>query len=116
MVLQLKRANALMHSQQKASIAPIVIGCIDYLAYGNIFTRAMCRPKKLDDFFSAKKAVDACREVVSLTPKCIPAGTNTPSSPVCYVGIVRLSYMSHISHPMKTTTMVKPLPPPLAWV
>jgi hypothetical protein len=50
--LQIKRANALMHSQQMASIVPIVIGCIDYLAYGTIFTHAMFRPKiKIDVFF-----------------------------------------------------------------
>ncbi len=49
-----------MHSQQMALIAPIVIGCIDYLAYGTIFTtRSMFRPKiKLDVFFSARKATD----------------------------------------------------------
>jgi hypothetical protein len=50
-----------------ASIALSVIGCIDYLAYGTIFTRAMFLPKKkLDVFFPARKAVDACREVVSM--------------------------------------------------
>jgi hypothetical protein len=39
-----------------ASIAPIVIGCIDHLAYGTIFTRAMFLPKiKLDVFFSPEK-------------------------------------------------------------
>ena len=49
-----------------ASIAPIVIGCIDYLAYRTIFTRAMFCPKiKLDVFFFARKAVDSCWEVVS---------------------------------------------------
>ena len=39
------------------SIAPIVIGCIDYLlAYRTIFTRAMFRPKiKHDVFFSPEK-------------------------------------------------------------
>ncbi len=38
-----------------ASIAPIVIGYIDYLAYGTIFTRAMFRPKiKLDVFFDER--------------------------------------------------------------
>jgi hypothetical protein len=42
-----------------ASIAPIIIRCIDYLAYGTIFTRAMFRPKiKLDVFFPARKAAD----------------------------------------------------------
>ncbi len=41
-----------------ALIAPIVIGCNDYLAYGTIFTRAMFHPKiKLDVFF-ARKAAD----------------------------------------------------------
>jgi hypothetical protein len=39
-----------------ASIAPIVIGCIDYLAYGTIFTRAMFLPKiKLDVFSPPEK-------------------------------------------------------------
>jgi hypothetical protein len=28
-----------MHSQQMASIVPIVIGCIDYLAYGTIYLK-----------------------------------------------------------------------------
>jgi hypothetical protein len=49
-----------------ASIAPIVIKCIDYLAYGSFFTRAMFCPKiKLDVFFfSARKAADERWEVV----------------------------------------------------
>jgi hypothetical protein len=48
-----------MHSQQMALIALRNIRCIDYLAYGTIFTRAMFRPKtKLDVFFFARKAVD----------------------------------------------------------
>ena len=39
-----------------ASIALSVIGCIDYLAYGNIFTRAMfCPKKKLMFFFPPEK-------------------------------------------------------------
>ena len=39
-----------------ASIVPIVIGCIDYLAYGTLFTHAMFRPKiKLDFFFPPEK-------------------------------------------------------------
>jgi hypothetical protein len=55
-----------MHSQRMASIAPIVIGCIDYLAYGTIFTRAMFRPKKkLVVLFPARKATYERREVVS---------------------------------------------------
>jgi hypothetical protein len=50
-----------------ASITLSVIGCIDYLAYGTIFTRAMFLPKKkLDVFFPARKAVDACREEGSI--------------------------------------------------
>jgi hypothetical protein len=45
-----------MHSQRMASITPIVIECIDYLAYGTFFTRAMfCPKKKLDVFFSPEK-------------------------------------------------------------
>jgi hypothetical protein len=42
-----------------ASIVPIVIGCIDYLAYGTLFMGAMFCPKiKLDVFFFARKAAD----------------------------------------------------------
>ena len=53
-----------------ASIALSVVGCIDYLAYGTIFTHAMFLPKiKLDVFFPARKAVDACREVVRGGPE-----------------------------------------------
>ena len=49
-----------------ASIALSVVGCIDYLAYGTIFTRAMFRPKKkLEVFIPARKAVDERWEVVS---------------------------------------------------
>jgi len=37
----------------------LVIRCIDYLAYGSIFTRVTFRPKiKLDVFFLARKAED----------------------------------------------------------
>jgi tetrahydromethanopterin S-methyltransferase subunit H len=55
-----------------ASITLSVVGCVDYLAYGTIFTCAMFLPKiKLDVFFSARKAVDAaCREVVRC-PICL---------------------------------------------
>jgi hypothetical protein len=57
-----------MHSQRMASIALIVIGCIDYLAYGTIFTRVMFRPKiKLDVFFPARKAADEHWEHGQLT-------------------------------------------------
>ena len=45
------------------SIALRIIRCIDYLAYGSIFTRAMFRPKKLM-FFFARKALDEPWEVV----------------------------------------------------
>ena len=42
-----------------ASIALIAIGCIDCLAYGTSFMRAMfCLKIKLDVFFSARKAAD----------------------------------------------------------
>jgi hypothetical protein len=42
-----------------ALIALSVIRCIDYLAYGTIFSRAMFLPKKKGDvFFSARKAAD----------------------------------------------------------
>jgi hypothetical protein len=56
MTLQLKRAKGIMHSQRMASIALSVIGCIDYLAYGTISTRAMfLRKKKFDVFFPPEK-------------------------------------------------------------
>ncbi len=57
-------------SQGMASIALTVIGCIDYLAYGSIFTRAMFRPKKSSMFFSAKKSIDDRREVVIGQDSC----------------------------------------------
>jgi len=42
-----------------ALIALSVVGCIDYLAYRTIFTRAMFRPKKkVMFFFPARKAAD----------------------------------------------------------
>jgi hypothetical protein len=51
-----------------ASIALIVIGCIDCLAYGTIFTRAMFLPKKKGDvFFPARKAADERWGVVRQT-------------------------------------------------
>ncbi len=66
MMLQLKRATGIIHSQRMASMVPIVIGCIDYLAYGTFFMHAMFLPKiKLDVFFLPEKAVD---EVVRLFP------------------------------------------------
>jgi hypothetical protein len=41
-----------------ASIALSVIGCIDCLAYGTIFTRDVSSEKKGDVFFPARKAAD----------------------------------------------------------
>jgi hypothetical protein len=53
-----------------ASIALSVIGCIDYLAYGTIFTCAMFRlKKKVDVFFPARKAADEPWEVVTRKPQ-----------------------------------------------
>jgi hypothetical protein len=46
-----------------ASIVPIIIRCIDYLAYGTIFTRAKKTPPKKVMFF-AKNLVDDSPEVV----------------------------------------------------
>ena len=54
-----------------ASIALSVIRCIDYLAYGTIFTRVMFRPKKkVDVFIPARKAVDERWEVVDTVRRC----------------------------------------------
>jgi hypothetical protein len=51
-----------------ASIALSVVRCIDYLAYGAIFTRVMFLPKKKLEsfwiFFPARKAQDVRREEV----------------------------------------------------
>ena len=51
-----------------ASIALSVIGCIDYLAYGGIFTRAVfpfvAKEAKNEFFDSRKKAQDVRREEV----------------------------------------------------
>jgi hypothetical protein len=53
-----------------ASIALSVIGCIDYLAYGTIFTRAMfCPKKKLMFFFPPEK------------PEMSPAGKGQHAHP-----------------------------------
>jgi hypothetical protein len=51
-----------------ALIALRDIRCIDYLAYGTIFTRAMFLPKKKGDvFFPARKAADERWGVVAPT-------------------------------------------------
>jgi len=57
-----------------ASIVLSIIGCIDYLAYGTIFTRAMFLPKKTLFFFFARKAVDERWEVVPCLPCIVPVG------------------------------------------
>jgi hypothetical protein len=52
-----------------ALIALRDIRCIDYLAYGTIFTRAMFLPKKKGDvFFPARKAADERWGVVGPRP------------------------------------------------
>jgi len=52
-----------------ASIALSVIGCIDYLANGTIFTRAMfLLKKKIDVFFSARKAGDEAVFTLNKSP------------------------------------------------
>ena len=59
-------ACGFLWSQGMASIALRVVGCIDYLAYGTIFTRAMFLPKKKRwCFFPARKAADERWGVVS---------------------------------------------------
>jgi hypothetical protein len=58
-----------------ASIALRNIGCIDYLAYGSIFTRAMFGPKIKD-------------EVFSLPEKCSEPGLGGCAPPPSVVGIV----------------------------
>ena len=56
-----------------ASIPLSVVGGIDYLAYGAIFTRVTHRPKKKGDvFFPARKAVDA-RWGVVMFRRSLPA-------------------------------------------
>jgi hypothetical protein len=61
-----------------ALIALRDIRCIDYLAYGTIFTRAMFLPKKKGDvFFPARKAADERWGVVTKTERffvCILMG------------------------------------------
>ncbi len=111
-----------MHSQWMASIAPIVIGCIDYLAYGTIFTRVMFRPKmKLDVFFSARKATDERWEVVPPLSGCrgekklflrflnfdVWQGGRLSRRPFCSRRIPRIRFLSEQSYlwymPMRTT-------------
>jgi hypothetical protein len=41
-----------------ALIVLTVIGCIDYLAFGSIFMRAMFRPKNKVDCFYSQKSID----------------------------------------------------------
>jgi len=64
-----------------ASIVPIVIGCIDYLAYGSIFTRVTFRPKiKLNVFFPFRKAVDERWEVAPPPPTLSSSSSSSSSS------------------------------------
>jgi hypothetical protein len=54
--LPLKRAPSFPISQGMASIALSIVRCIDYLAYGTIFTRVMFLPKiKVMFFFLPEK-------------------------------------------------------------
>jgi hypothetical protein len=60
-------ANLFPQSQRTASIALSVVGCIDYLAYGEIFTRAVFRSlqrKQKNEFFDSRKK----------SPRCSPGG------------------------------------------
>ncbi len=58
MKLPLKMACGFLRSQGMALIALSVVRCIDYLAYGTIFTCVMFLPKKKVIFFPARKATD----------------------------------------------------------
>jgi hypothetical protein len=51
-----------------ALVAPILIRCTDYLAYGTIFTHAMFSPKQKLGVLFARKAVDERWEVVQAGP------------------------------------------------
>ncbi len=51
-----------------ALIALTVIGCIDYLAYGTIFTHAMFCPQHKVDVFFIRKAIDERGRVVGSLP------------------------------------------------
>ncbi len=65
-MLQLKRANALLRSQQTAATALTIIILLNYLAfyyaYGAFEGSAGTKKR---DFFPAKNPVDARREVVA---------------------------------------------------
>jgi hypothetical protein len=47
--------HALWQCKQMALFALTVIGCIDYLAFGSIFTHVMFCPKNKLDVFSRQK-------------------------------------------------------------
>jgi hypothetical protein len=73
-----------------ASIALSVIRCIDYLAYGTIFTRAMFLPKKKGDvFFPARKAADERWGVVR--------GRLCPMSEIVCFPVLNFTY-SHVEN------------------
>jgi hypothetical protein len=56
-----------MQSKWMALSVLTVVRCIDYLAYGSIFMRAMFHPKNKLDVFSSKKPVDEHWEVVGVS-------------------------------------------------
>jgi hypothetical protein len=60
-----------------ASIALSIIGCIDYLAYGTIFTRAMFLPKKNLMFFSLPEKPQGGGGVIR-TKKSAPEQKSAP--------------------------------------
>ncbi len=63
-----------------ASITLSVVGCIDYLAYGTIFTRVTFRPKiKLDVFFFRQKSPNERREVVLNALLCFGEDVSIPT-------------------------------------
>jgi hypothetical protein len=47
-----------------------IVRCIDYLAYGGIFTRAMFQPKIKGEFFFTKNPVDEPWEVMLGNLQC----------------------------------------------
>ena len=99
-----------------ASIAPLSsIICIDYLAYGTIFTRAMFRPKKkLDVFFPARKAADERWGVVPTeNPKAKwrehPAQLRTKDRPNLRI-LERVYIISITSHYCHAWCPCRPMP------
>ncbi len=74
--LPLKRAKGFPRSQGMALIALSIVGCIDYLAYGRIFTHVVfpfvAKEAKNWVFYSRKNAQDVCwEEVFGLLICCV---------------------------------------------